>query len=156
MSDSIIKFGGTAGQAAYLELLATGALSVYNSSGAAIMLLSATGDATFGATVARPVDDRFVNAAIAVADSASGVATVLATVTLTRLNSSVLTSARQVLIRTGAAAYAPQALNGTTTFGTATSGAIVASGTGWQMRRCTSSSRLLRARRTLMRAARSS
>lgn len=78
--------------------------------------------------------DEVVKAAIAVADAPGGLTTAALTVALTRANgSTAIASARQVMIKTGAAQYASQALNGTTTFGSATVGSIIASGTGWAL-----------------------
>lgn len=78
--------------------------------------------------------DEVVKAAIAVANASGGATTAALTVALTRANgSTAIASARQVLIKTGAAQYAPQALNGNVTFGSATVGSIIASGTGWAL-----------------------
>ena len=79
--------------------------------------------------------DKVVHAAIAVADAPGGATTAALTLALTQVDgSSALTGARQVMIATGAAQYVPrQAVNGNVTFGTATAGSIIASGSGWAL-----------------------
>lgn len=79
------------------------------------------------------VADWLVAAAIAVANSGTNDAAL--TVDLTRLDGTVLQSARQVMIRCGGTQYKPndpdEPALASVTFGTATKGSIIASGAGW-------------------------
>jgi len=79
--------------------------------------------------------DMLAVATIAVADAPGGATTALTTVQLYQSDAvTPLTSARQVMILSGAAQYTPRAaLNGNTTFDTVTAGTIVASGSGWAL-----------------------
>jgi len=79
--------------------------------------------------------DMLAVATIAVADVGGGAtATTLALQLDQSDNATPLTSARQVMILTGAAAYTPRAaLNGNVTFDTVTAGTIAASGSGWAL-----------------------
>lgn len=77
--------------------------------------------------------DYLVVATIAVADI-TGSNDTTCTVTLKRAdNTAAITSARQVLITTGATQYAQQGVQASVTFSAATVGSIVASGAGWAL-----------------------
>ncbi len=77
--------------------------------------------------------DRLVRSTIAVADASGGATTALLTVDCFRLDgTTALASARQIFIAAHSTQYnAYSALSGTTTFGTATKGSIISSGSGW-------------------------
>lgn len=81
-------------------------------------------------------DDRVI-ATIAVANATGGATGAALTLTLKQAdNSTAITTARQVFIGASAAQYAPYLAEpavGSVTFGTATTGSIVASGTGWAL-----------------------
>lgn len=88
---------------------------------------------TDGSQGGQILSDDYVKATIAVADATGGGTTAALTVDLTQADgSSSVGSARQVMIVGQATAYVPgAALNGNVTFGTATVGSIIASGSGW-------------------------
>lgn len=79
--------------------------------------------------------DQLVTAVIAVADAAGGATTAALTLQLNQTDeATAISKTAQVLIVTQDTQYAPgQALNGGVTFGSATAGSIVASGTGWAL-----------------------
>lgn len=79
--------------------------------------------------------DEIVKATIAVANATGGATGAALTVVLRQAdNVTQLTSARQVLVVCGSTQYAPfPALEASVTFGTATTGSIVASGGGWAL-----------------------
>lgn len=81
------------------------------------------------------LSDEIVKATIAVANATGGSTDAALTVVLRQAdNVTQLTSARQVLVVCGATQYAPfPALEASVTFGTATTGSIVASGGGWAL-----------------------
>ena len=66
-------------------------------------------------------------------NATGGATTTTLTVTLTQLGGGALTSARQVLINCNTTQYNPKSSLGSCTFGSATSGSIVASGAGWAL-----------------------
>lgn len=89
--------------------------------------------ATNSAYVAAVID-QLVLATIAVADASWGATDSLLTLTLTQADGTALTSARQVVINAGSEQYNHfAALSSTVTFGTATTGSIIASGSGWAL-----------------------
>jgi hypothetical protein len=78
--------------------------------------------------------DRDVLATVTVPDTAGGGTAALSTVQLYRPDGvTPIAAARQVLILAKAAAYSGLAVAGSATFGTATVGSIIASGTGWAL-----------------------
>lgn len=77
--------------------------------------------------------DAIPGCTITAANATGGATTTTLTVTLTQLGGSALTSARQVLINANLTQYNPKSTLGSCTFGTATSGSIVASGAGWAL-----------------------
>jgi hypothetical protein len=99
---------------------------VTNDSAAIVFKADAFGHVSF---------DQEVTATIAVADASGGATTALLTLDLQRADeASVLARPVQVMIATGVAQYVPrQAVNGNVTFGTATKGSIIDSGSGWAL-----------------------
>ncbi len=79
------------------------------------------------------VGDLFVRATVAAVGGSGGATAGTLTVTLTRLDGSAVTSARQVYIATGATQYEVGQGAASVTFGSATVGSIVASGNGWAL-----------------------
>lgn len=78
--------------------------------------------------------DQLVIATIAVEDVSGGGTDAALTLTLTQADGTALQSARQVMINAGSEQYNHfAALSSTVTFGTATTGSIVASGNGWAL-----------------------
>mgnify|MGYP001038464037 CR=1 FL=1 len=78
--------------------------------------------------------DRHVHATIAVADATGGGTTAALTLQLAKPDGvTPISAARQVMIRTTAAQYSGLVTAGSATFGTATAGSIIASGTGWAL-----------------------
>jgi hypothetical protein len=86
-----------------------------------------------GAATLTPVSDRMVLATVAAVGGSGGATAGTLTVTLTRLDGSAVTSARQVYIATGANQYEVGQGASSVTFGSATVGSIVASGNGWAL-----------------------
>lgn len=81
-------------------------------------------------------DARFVTATIAVADAPGGATDAALTLSLVDSAGADITSARQVLITTTDTQYAPHDFgtpSATTTFATATTGSIIASGASWAL-----------------------
>lgn len=81
----------------------------------------------------RVVWDAIPAATITAANATGGATTTTLTVTLTRLGGAALASARQVLVTCNSTQYNPKSALGACTFGSATSGSIVASGAGWAL-----------------------
>lgn len=79
------------------------------------------------------VADKFVVATIAVANATGGATTASLTLDLTRSDGTVLTAAVQVFIDGVTTQYYTDGSRGACTFGSATKGAIVASGAGWAL-----------------------
>jgi hypothetical protein len=74
----------------------------------------------------------FVKATIAVADATGGATGAALTLDLFELDgTTTLSGAKQVMIRTSGSQYDPSSVNTNVTFGTATKGSIIASGSGW-------------------------
>ena len=74
--------------------------------------------------------DGFVRSTVAVADASGGATTAALTLQLTRADATNVASARQVYIVSSLTQYRGNP-SGSATYGTATVGAIIASGTGW-------------------------
>lgn len=81
------------------------------------------------------LSDEIVKATIAVANATGGATGAGLAVVLKQADDvTVITSARQVLVICGATQYAPYpVIEASVTFGTATTGSIVASGGGWAL-----------------------
>lgn len=82
--------------------------------------------------------DAIPAATITAPNATGGATTTTLTVTLTQLGGVALTSARQVLVSCNSTQYNPKSSLGACTFGSATSGSIVASGAGWALIETTS------------------
>jgi hypothetical protein len=81
----------------------------------------------------RMVTDTQVGCTITAPHATGGATTSALAVTLTRQGGSALQSARQVLINCNLTQYNPKSNLGSCTFGSATSGSIIASGSGWAL-----------------------
>lgn len=78
--------------------------------------------------------DRFVKATLAVADTAGGGTAAALTLQLNKLDGNTpIGAARQVLILATVAQYGAELGNSSVTFGSATTGSIIASGNGWAL-----------------------
>ncbi len=99
--------------------------------------IAVTGAATFTSTVAAQglLTDQIVVATVAATGGAGGATAGTLTVTLKQSDeSTAVGSARQCVVRVGAAQYAPgQTPVSTVTFATATTGTLVDSGNGWAL-----------------------
>jgi hypothetical protein len=99
--------------------------------------LAVTGAVTLSSTVSATslLCDEVVTATVAATGGSGGATDGTLVVTLKQADeSTALTTARQCVVRVGAAQYAPgQTPVSTVTFSTATSGTLVASGNGWAL-----------------------
>ena len=77
--------------------------------------------------------DRLVKAACAAADATGGATTTTLTVTLTQVDGTAVTTAKQVMVTLGATRYEPVTLDSSPTFSSPTVGSIIASGSGWAL-----------------------
>lgn len=77
--------------------------------------------------------DRLVKATCAAADATGGATGSAFTLSLVQVDGTAVTSARQVMVTLGSTRYEPVTLDSSPTFGSATTGSIIASGNGWAL-----------------------